>query len=191
MKLSSALALLGSVAVLAAPNALRRQSSTDVVENGSFESGTTGWTLTGPASILSNDDTNRWGFSAAGGTHFALLTWSNTNNTGSSIATPISGLSFIAPHSLSFDWNYLVSSTGRGPPLVQCTLQTSLYSGMTVQSWTRRASAGGSGSVQETFTTGSSAGTVTIAFECAGDAGTAEVNAGVAIDNVKWSGELI
>lgn len=61
---------------------------------------------------------------------------------------------------------------------------------MTVQSWTRRAAAGGSGSVQETFTTGSSGGTVTIAFECAGNAASAEVNAGVAIDNVKWAGTL-
>lgn len=99
-------------------------------------------------------------------------------------------MSFTAPQSLSFDWSYLVSSTGRGPPSIECTLQTSLFSGMTVQSWTRRASAGGSGSVQETFTTGTSGGTVTIAFECAGDAGSAKVNAGVAIDNVKWSGTV-
>lgn len=84
-----------------------------------------------------------------------------------------------------------MSSTGRGPPSIQCTLKTSLYSGMTVQSWTRRASAGGSGFVQETFTTGGSGGTVTIAFECAGDAGTAKVDAGVAIDNVKWSGVVV
>lgn len=73
MKLSSALTLLGSAVAFAAPNALRRQSSTDVVENGSFESGTTGWTLTGPASIVSNDDTNQWRFTAAEGTHFAFV----------------------------------------------------------------------------------------------------------------------
>jgi hypothetical protein len=73
MKLSAALVLLGSATALAAPSALRRKSSTDVVENGSFESGTTGWTLTGPASITSNDDTNQWGFTAAGGTHFAYV----------------------------------------------------------------------------------------------------------------------
>lgn len=54
-----------------------------------------------------------------------------------------------------------------------------------MQSWTRRASDGGSGSVQETFTTGTSGGTVTINFECAGDAGSAKVNARVAIDDIK------
>lgn len=59
MKLSSALALLGSAAALAAPSALRRQSSTDVVENRSFESGATGLSLTGPASVVSNDDINQ------------------------------------------------------------------------------------------------------------------------------------
>lgn len=44
-----------------------------------------------------------------------------------------------------------------------------------------------SGSVQETFTTGTPGGTVKIAFECAGDARRAKVNAGVVIDNVKWT----
>ncbi|KAF1922455.1 uncharacterized protein M421DRAFT_78155 [Didymella exigua CBS 183.55] len=192
MKPSSALAFFGSATAFAASNALRRQSSTDVVENGSFEAGTAGWTLTGPASIVSNDDSNEWSFTAAEGTHFALVsTWSNSNNTGSSLATPVSGLPFTAPQSLSFDWNYLVSSTGRGPPSIQCTLQTNVFSGMTVQGWTRRASAGGSGSVQESFTTGAPGGTVTIAFGCTGDAGTAKVDAGVAIDNVRWSGTVV
>lgn len=59
-----------------------------------------------------------------------------------------------------------------------------------MQSWTRRASIGGSGSVKETFDANTSGGTVTIKFECAGDAGTAVVNAGVAIDNVQYSGTL-
>ncbi|KAL1650540.1 hypothetical protein SLS61_006006 [Didymella pomorum] len=73
MKLSSALALLGSAIALATPNALRRQSPTDVVENGSFDDGNSGWTFPGPASIISNDDTNQWGFTAAEGIHFAFV----------------------------------------------------------------------------------------------------------------------
>lgn len=92
------------------------------------------------------------------------------------------------PHTLSFDWKYLVSSTGRGPPAVQCTLQTTLYSGLTVQSWTRRASVGGQGSVKETFDANASGGTVAISFECEGDAGTAVVKAGAVVDNVQYSG---
>lgn len=78
MKLSSALALLASAFTLAAPNTVRTQTSTDVVENGSFEDGTTGWTLTGPASIVSNDDTNQWRFTAAEGTNFASVPSSAT-----------------------------------------------------------------------------------------------------------------
>jgi len=77
MKISSAFVLLGSAAALAAPNAVRRQSPTDVVENGSFEDGNTGWTLSGPASIISNDDTNQWRFTAAEGTHFAYAPFSS------------------------------------------------------------------------------------------------------------------
>lgn len=75
MKLSSGLALLASTSALAAPNAVRRQLSTDVVDNGSFEDGVTGWTLTGPASIVSNDDTNQWHFTAPEGTHFASVSY--------------------------------------------------------------------------------------------------------------------
>lgn len=73
MKLSTPLVLLGSTAALAAPSAVRRQAGTVVNENGSFESGTTGWTLTGPASIVSNEDGNSWGFTATDGSHFAFV----------------------------------------------------------------------------------------------------------------------
>ena len=44
--------------------------------------------------------------------------------------------------------------------------------------------------MKETFDANTSGGTVTIKFECAGDAGTAKVNAGVAIDNVQYTGTL-
>ncbi|OSS53580.1 hypothetical protein B5807_00185 [Epicoccum nigrum] len=190
MKFSCTLALLGATTVIAAPSTLRRQSgTTNVVENGSFEDGATGWTLDGGAQVLSNDESNHWNFKAPEGTHFGLLTWSNQNATTSTLSTPVGGLT-VTGHTLSYDWSYLVSSTGRGPPNVQCTLKTTLYSGFTVQSWTRRASAGGKGHVSETFDANTSGGTVAINFECTGDAGTAVVNAGVAIDNVEYTGTV-
>lgn len=74
MKLSSTLVLYGSAVALAAPSAERRQALTDVVENGSFETGTTGWTFTGGARIASNSegrDTNPWSFTATDGSNFA------------------------------------------------------------------------------------------------------------------------
>lgn len=113
---------------------------------------------------------------------------SSTNgNLKSSISTPVSGLKD-TQQSLSFDWKLLTIRGGRGPPQFTCTLKTSLYSGMTVQSWTRKAIAGGAGTVQETFVTGTSGGDILIEFECAGDGSV--FNSGVAIDNVKWSGTV-
>lgn len=72
MKLSSTLMLLGAATTaLAAPSSLRRQSSdTNVLENGSFESGATGWILNNGARVVSNSDTNDWRFTAPSGTHF-------------------------------------------------------------------------------------------------------------------------
>ena len=71
MKFPSTLALLGATTTLAAPSALRRQSSTtNVLENGSFEDGATGWKLDGDAQVLSNDESNHWNFKAPEGTHF-------------------------------------------------------------------------------------------------------------------------
>jgi hypothetical protein len=119
----------------------------------------------------------------------SLLTWSNQNATTSTLSTPVGGLT-TSGHTLSYDWSYLVSSTGRGPPNVQCTLKTTLYNGFTIQSWTRRAATGGKGRVSETFDANASGGTVAINFECAGNAGSAVVNAGVAIDNVEYTGTV-
>jgi hypothetical protein len=74
MKFSSTLALLGATTALAAPSALRRQSgTTNVLENGSFEDGATGWTLDGGAQVLSNDEPNHWNFKAPEGTHFGYV----------------------------------------------------------------------------------------------------------------------
>ena len=73
MKFSSALVLLSSAAALAAPGTVRRQSATNVLENGSFESGSQGWTLAGGASVVSNSDENKWRFTAPEGTHFAYV----------------------------------------------------------------------------------------------------------------------
>ena len=44
--------------------------------------------------------------------------------------------------------------------------------------------------MDETFTTGTSGGTVTIELSCVGDT-TATFNVGVAIDNVKWTGTVV
>jgi len=106
---------------------------------------------------------------------------SSATYTSSSFTQSLSNLGF-ATGTISFDWQYLVITTGRGPPSTVCTL-TAKFGGYAVASWSRPGSQGGKGHVESTFSMNVGAGDLTFDFSCT----STDYRAGALVDNVRFT----
>jgi hypothetical protein len=156
-----------------------------IIVNPSFEAGSTPWAFSSGAKVATNGDGNEWYFTTPDGSYFAELQSSISYPT-TSVSQSLSGITF-STALLSFDYQLMLSTTSRGPPMTSCTLVVKLGS-LTIPGagWTIQGTQGGSGQVSVNFgLNGITSGDLAFSFSCS-DLNSA-FQVGVVIDNVQLS----
>ncbi|KAL8399557.1 hypothetical protein RB594_000084 [Gaeumannomyces avenae] len=155
-----------------------------VASNPGFENGLAGWTAGGGAKLTAYTAATSYPWqAAAGGKSYVYLEASDANPT-SSVTQNVYDLggSNTGAVTISYDWAFMVTVRGRGPPSAACSMVVSWGMYSVVSSWTRPAASGGEGREMATLRTGGGLGDLKITFSCSS---TTNIVATAVLDNVE------